>query len=290
MAHGAILLTISALIDTSARHYPDGLALLAPGRSPLSYRRLKDLCVGAAQQLHTLGISRDDRVALVLPNGPEMATAFLAATCAPLNPAYSAREFDFYLADLHASAVLVQRDVESPVREVARARGITVIELLPSGEAEAGIFCLEAPAKQSVNAEPERPDDVALPLHTSGTTSRPKLVPLSHANLCESAASIARTLGLSPADRCLNVMPLFHIHGLVAALWRASALAEAWSAPRDSTRHPSSLGWKVSTRPGTRPSRRCTKPSWLPPKSAKARQRDTVCDSYGPHHRRCRLR
>ena len=61
-------------------------------------------------------------------------------------------------------------------------------------------------------------DDIALILHTSGTTSRPKMVPLTQANLLASAGNIASTLRLSAADRCLNVMPLFHIHGLVGAL------------------------------------------------------------------------
>ncbi len=58
----------------------------------------------------------------------------------------------------------------------------------------------------------------ALVLHTSGTTARPKLVPLTHANLCASARNVSRALVLSPKDRCLNVMPLFHIHGIVASV------------------------------------------------------------------------
>jgi acyl-CoA synthetase (AMP-forming)/AMP-acid ligase II len=75
-------------------------------------------------------------------------------------------------------------------------------------------------------------------LHTSGTTSRPKLVPLLHRNLCASAFNIGRTLRLSPDDCCLNVMPLFHIHGLVAGLLSSLAAggrvvcAPDFSAPR----------------------------------------------------------
>jgi acyl-CoA synthetase (AMP-forming)/AMP-acid ligase II len=53
-------------------------------------------------------------------------------------------------------------------------------------------------------------------LHTSGTTSRPKIVPLLHRNVCASARNIRTTLRLTPDDRCMNVMPLFHIHGLMA--------------------------------------------------------------------------
>lgn len=118
----------------------------------------------------------------------------------------------------HASAVLVQHAIESPVRDVVRARGIPVIEVLACLKAEAGIFRLLGAGWQLANAAPVRAENTALLLHTSGTTSRPKLVPLTHANLCASAANIAWTLRLGPGDRCLNVMPLFHIHGLASGL------------------------------------------------------------------------
>ena len=59
---------------------------------------------------------------------------------------------------------------------------------------------------------------MALVLHTSGTTSRPKIVPLSQRNLVASATHIGRTLRFTPADRGLNIMPLFHIHGLIAGV------------------------------------------------------------------------
>src|SRR4029453_16661801 len=74
------------------------------------------------------------------------------------------------------------------------------------------------PADTTAPTDWGQDDDAALVLHTSGTTSRPKQVPLSHRNLCSSARHIIAVLGLSPADRCLNVMPLFHIHGLVGVL------------------------------------------------------------------------
>jgi acyl-CoA synthetase (AMP-forming)/AMP-acid ligase II/thioesterase domain-containing protein/acyl carrier protein len=150
-----------------------------------------------------------------------MATAFLAvasaATCAPLNPAYQAAEFDFYLADLEAKALLTLAGLDTPARSVAQVRGIPVIDLWPCAEA-AGLFTLTGEAiGPPVPTERGygRTDDIALTLHTSGTTTQPKLVPLSHANLCHSAAYIQATLQLTPADCCLNMMPLFHLHGLM---------------------------------------------------------------------------
>jgi acyl-CoA synthetase (AMP-forming)/AMP-acid ligase II/acyl carrier protein len=200
-------------------------ALLALDRAPLAYGPLLQHLNDAAAQLAALGIGRADRVAVVLPNGPEMAGAFLAvagaAGCAPLNPAYRASEFEFYLADLEARAVIVPAGGAAGIAavEAARRLGVAVIELSAPPGAPAGVFNLSgaAVAPAAERTEP-RPGDVALLLHTSGTTSRPKLVPLTHGNLAASAANVAAALALTPADRVLNVMPLFHIHGLVAAL------------------------------------------------------------------------
>jgi amino acid adenylation domain-containing protein len=170
-----------------------------------------------------MGLSRHDRIALGLPNGPEMAVAFLAvaagATCAPLNPAYGANDFDFLLTALKAKALIVQSGMDSPARAVAHARGIRIIELSPRFEAEAGLFTLTGEGSpHAKHYEFARPDDVALVLHTTGTTSRPKIVPLTHANIWTSADNMRVALALAEIDRCLNVMPLYHAHGLMGAL------------------------------------------------------------------------
>lgn len=233
---GSLAIASLSIPDLLTRGGGSARAVLAPGREPLVFDGLRAQIDETRQALNGLGLGRNDRVALVLPNGPEMATAFLAvsacATCAPLNPDYRADEFDFYLGDLNAKALIVQGP--GPASEVARSRGIAVIELVSRPGAPAGVFSLSGGGLQGSPATGfARPGDTALLLHTSGTTSRPKLVPLTHANLCSSAANIARTLALTDADRCLNVMPLFHIHGLIAAL--LSSLAAGGSvlcAPR----------------------------------------------------------
>jgi acyl-CoA synthetase (AMP-forming)/AMP-acid ligase II/thioesterase domain-containing protein/acyl carrier protein len=214
---------IYSLLAACAERHPDAPAILAPGRSPLSYGRLFRHVADVVAQLNSTGLQRGDRVAIVLPNGPEMAVAFLAVaagmTGAPLNPAYRGNEFDYYLSDLNAGALVVQSGIDSPARAVARARNIPIIELVPRLDAEAGMFSLENDTGSGARmAGFARSDDIALVLHTSGTTSRPKIVPLMQSNICTSAGNIMRTLALGGNDRCLNVMPLFHIHGLVAAL------------------------------------------------------------------------
>jgi acyl-CoA synthetase (AMP-forming)/AMP-acid ligase II/acyl carrier protein len=215
------------LLVLGAKRAPKAVAIAAPGRAPLTYANLHRQVEETVRCLNGLGVSRNDRVAIVLPNGPEMASAFLGvaagATAAPLNPAYQQSEFDFYLRDLGAKALVMQTGDSSPVSAAARTLGIPLIELSPVPEGEAGLFDLRSQTRR--RAVPARsftgfaqPEDTALVLHTSGTTSRPKIVPLAQANLCASARNIGATLQLSPRDRCLNVMPLFHIHGLMAAL------------------------------------------------------------------------
>ncbi len=174
--------------------------------------------------LNLVGVGRGDRVAIVLPNGPEMATAFLSiasgATTAPLNPAYRAEEFEFYLSDLDARALVILEGMDTPARTVAAALGIPVLSLVPDPHGPAGGFALRP--EHTHHPTPIAPgfaerDDIALVLHTSGTTARPKIVPLSHRNITTSANNICRVLQLGPDDVCMNIMPLFHIHGLIAA-------------------------------------------------------------------------
>jgi len=207
-----------------ARGAPEAPAIGAPGRTSLTFAGLRDLCARTASVLNSVGIGRNDRVAIVLPNGPEMASAFLsiasAAATAPLNPGYKQEEFTFYLSDLGTRALVVQAGVDTPARAAAAALGCPIIELTPHTDV-AGDFTLTPPADMkaaSADAGPTLPDDIALLLHTSGTTARPKLVPLRQANLAASAQNIGRTLALGPQDVCLNIMPLFHIHGLTAAV------------------------------------------------------------------------
>jgi acyl-CoA synthetase (AMP-forming)/AMP-acid ligase II len=214
--------TISELIGRGSDAAP---AITAPQAVPLTYRGLRALAASTAAELNRSGIGRNDRVAMVLPNGPEMAAAFVAisaaATTAPLNPGYKESEFEFYLRDLQAKALIVEAGAKTSAREVASRLGVPIIELLPQRSAGAGSFVLvpiSAMAGPPAVAGDAEAGDVALVLHTSGTTSRPKIVPLMQRNVTASARHIVDSLILTPADVSLNIMPLFHIHGLVAAV------------------------------------------------------------------------
>ncbi len=212
--------TVARLLSGKHSTYP---AIGAPGGRSLSYGGLATLTRDVRTTLAASGIGRSDRVAIVLPNGPEMATAFVtvaqAATTAPLNPAYRADEFEFYMSDLKASALVTLAGFETPARSVATKLGKAVIDIVPEPAAGAGAFRLNAASTGKVKTPEEPgPNDIAIVLHTSGTTSRPKLVQLTQLNVAASARHIGATLGLTQQDRCLNIMPLFHIHGLIAAI------------------------------------------------------------------------
>jgi len=208
-------------------------AILAPGKEALTYRDLSRHLHDTGLHLTRLGLRPGDRVAVVLPNGPEMATAFLAissvCTCAPLNPAYRVEEFKLSMEDLRVKVLVTLPGGDTPARIAAASLGIPVIDLEAHGRM-AGVFSLSS--DQPIDATISEPalagaDDVALVLQTSGTTSRPKTVPLTHRNIFHSVNNIAEAYALTPADRCLNMMPLFHIHGLIAAV--AASLASGGS-------------------------------------------------------------
>ena len=229
--------TIRSLLASGG---PEGIAITAPERSSLSRRALAAQMDATIASLRALGVGRQDRVAMVLPNGPEMAALFLGiaagAAAAPLNAAYREEEFDFYLSDIEAKLLLIESGMESPARAVAARRGIPIVDVAPDLSAPAGSYRLlragePVAAGKLGTGEFGGPQDVALVLHTSGTTSRPKIVPLSHANLTASARNIGRTLGLEPSDRCLVIMPLFHIHGLVGALLSSIAAGASLFCP-----------------------------------------------------------
>ncbi len=201
-------LSMDAIVAAAS---PDSIALLALGATPLRYRDLAVRMSSVAGALRSAGIRREDRVALIFPDGIDLAIAFLgiasAAVCAPLNPAYSVPEFKSYLAGLEVRAAMVAPERPNAIAALHQL-DIPII----------GFPRFDQPVEIESAAEPANPDDVALILQTSGTTSRPKVVPLTHRNLCVSAANVARVLDLKASDRSLEIMPLFHIHGIVAGL------------------------------------------------------------------------
>jgi acyl-CoA synthetase (AMP-forming)/AMP-acid ligase II len=195
----------------------DSIAIVLPEQNiSITYDVLKDQVAAIAGELASCGIGRGDRVGMALANGLPGIVCFLAAsiagTAAPLNPGYREDEFRFYLEDTAAKVLLVPAEGADEAR---RAAGDRVRVLTVDMDARGTVHLQNVTGGSSVTSPGV--EDIALILHTSGSTGRPKRVPLTHANLSISATNVARTYALSPEDVSLCVMPLFHVHGLVAS-------------------------------------------------------------------------
>jgi acyl-CoA synthetase (AMP-forming)/AMP-acid ligase II/thioesterase domain-containing protein len=189
----------------------------------MTYQELSNQLVATVESLNAKGVGRNDRLAMILPNGPEAAVAFLAvssgAVSAPLNPYLQAEEYQYLFSDLKPRALLIQAGLDSAAINIAEKSKIPVLRLSSVLTGSSGLFTVRGEVRnQQARGGFAEPNDIALVLYTSGTTSRPKMVSLTHRNICTSAQNIRAALELTQADRCLNVMPLFHIHGLIGAL------------------------------------------------------------------------
>lgn len=194
-------------------------------RLTMSHQTLRDRVATYAKTLSE-SFEPSSVVAIVMPNSANFIVSFLATTsaalvAAPLNPAYTVDEFCFYLKDAEARVVLVAQDLadDAPIRDATKKSGVPLMNVPSSLVASSQRTENERKNTGPVEYPEQAPDGetIALFLHTSGTTSRPKGVPLSHTNLVTSIRNIASTYELTEADRSLLVMPLFHVHGLMAA-------------------------------------------------------------------------
>ncbi len=212
------------ILDLLVNGSPSHVAIAVSGGGPVvTYDQLRQQVDSLAARLNQLGLGRGDRIAMALPNGLEMIVSFLAAStvgaAAPLNPAYRLDEFKFYLEDTGARALIVPPTGGDEARQAAGDETLIIeADLDNDGQVRFSSSGMAGGIASSPRARdyPDA-DETALVLHTSGTTSRPKRVPLSHINLKISARNVAETYQLAAEDVSLCVMPLFHVHGLVAS-------------------------------------------------------------------------
>lgn len=227
MVHPTIT-TSATTLSTSFCPASTTPAVIIPGRSPLtlSYAQLYQQTSAFQRTLASIGIAPHSAVSIALPNNLEFIVSFLAvaaqrAIAAPLNPNYKQSEFEFYIDDLKSALIIVPAGAvaaDAPAVKAARKFGAAVAEVAwDAGKGEVVLVVKEKGSlKGIVPVAKAEEEDVALVLHTSGTTGRPKAVPLTHRNLTRTMSNIKATYQLSPADRTYLVMPLFHVHGLLA--------------------------------------------------------------------------
>ena len=227
-AETRIFAHIGGLLEFYARKTPGAPALLAPGRPALSYGALGVSIRQLVGTLRDLGIAPADRVAVALPRGADSALALIAVAsgcaCVPVNPELTSDELQRYFSELKLAALLTRADINSASRDAARALDIAVIDFVPGPVGDLGGCAFVGPAIGAANPSgAPRGDDDAFILLTSGTAARPKMVPLTHHNVCLSAYNAGHLLSLTSHDRLLNVLPLFHAHGLISGLLTALA-------------------------------------------------------------------
>ncbi|MGE0652769.1 MAG: AMP-binding protein [Alphaproteobacteria bacterium] len=216
--------TISDVVRRHAIATPDAPALVAEGQAPLTYAVLANLMDRIREQLNAAGFGRGDRIAVVGPN--DAATAALitgiweCAAVVPMNPALSAGEFAIYFRDLKVQAVAIVSGVDTAAGMVARDIGLPVLEVERIDNDVAGMIDVRPfpGGRKAARPGAARSDDLALVLLTSGTTSHSKVVPVTNSQLTAKMRWEVEAYGLTPADRCLNLMPLFHGHGLYCSL------------------------------------------------------------------------
>lgn len=210
-------------IAEQAEKSPTAIAIASPGRPPLNYQQLIATLKGGINVLHSYGLGRNDRVAIVLPNSPEMATACLMSaittSCAPLNPEYTNEDFEFFFSTLDIKLLITEENLQSAASSIAKQLSIPILLLCSSTDNAAGLITFNDKAITSTCPDiSQKSSDIAFVLHTSGSTDRPKIVALSQENILSSSINLANSLQLRKHDKCLHMLPLFHIGALVDLL------------------------------------------------------------------------
>jgi len=222
--------TIYSVLCAARRHSRSRAALLGINRKFLTHNGLVEQIERTVDTLNQAGIGRGDRVAIALENGPDAAACCLAvsaaATAAPLNTECTAPQFHKHFSALSPKALIVEEGSESAAIRVAGEMGIPIIWLLVERHSPGGVFSLIAGRrKRAKNAGFAASEDVAFLLHTSGSTSRPKMAPLTHLNVCSGAANNSRHLQLTADDRCLCVTGMFYTQGLLVSVFSPLMMA-----------------------------------------------------------------
>ncbi len=200
---------------------PHAPALLVPGSPLVSYRALVSAVEETCAELRNLGLGRADRVAVVPPEGPAGVVVLLSlletAVCCPVNPAFSGSECQALLKVMNPRAVLVPSGMARSLRDAADQCRTAIVETsvpTPGAAVRPRLSGVPLPP----GGDPGEHKGDALLLRTSGTTAEGKIVALTRDNVVAAARATVRAYRLGPQDRRLNVMPLFHVQGLVGSM------------------------------------------------------------------------
>lgn len=217
-------------LDTLGRHYRDrpektAIELIGDaGQLRVTYAQLEARVNRTAGYLLALGVQSGDRVAVQLPKSLpfiyfHLAAMQVGAIFLPLNPAYPAAELRYFLADSGASAFIADAKdapvIEALTEELPEHRESSFIHQPERG---GGADWLADRSSSPGQPLPRDPNQTAMMLYTSGTTSRPKGARITHGNLTANIAALHEAWGWREDDVLLHGLPIFHVHGLVVAL------------------------------------------------------------------------
>lgn len=210
------------LIAQQASISPDATAINSDGGS-LSFAQLLQIQNDFGNYLRNKGVEVDSKVALILSQGPTMAICALSvaqvATCVPLNPDYTSEELQNCLNQIQPILVITTRELNKKVLESHLDDKFKVIEVELTMDFKGLIAgSVQIPTTDATSLPNTKGNTIAYQLFTSGSTSQPKMVPLTHEQLLVSTQNLISSLRLSAEDRCLNMMTMFHVGGLLDLL------------------------------------------------------------------------
>ncbi|KAI5652772.1 hypothetical protein M9H77_29959 [Catharanthus roseus] len=232
--------TLTGSLKHVAGLFPSRRAISVSGKFHLTHSKLDELIDRTASRLVAAGVEPGDVVALTFPNSVEFVVSFLAvirarATAAPLNPAYTVDEFEFYLSDSESKLLLTSKEGNQPAQAAASKLSISHVTATLSDADSDFVLSYDGQSESNSLTDISKlvndPNDVSLFLHTSGTTSRPKGVPLTQLNLASSVNNIKSVYKLTESDSTVIVLPLFHVHGLLAGLLSSLVAGGAVTLP-----------------------------------------------------------
>ena len=193
------------------------IKIIADDNTVVNNQTLKDLVRNNSKVLHQNSITNNDNIAIILNNSIDFVVSFFSiinvGVSAPLNPNYTEAEFAFYFKDLKPKIIICNFDDSHPSVICAKKYKIKIIKI-----ENLNFIDKQKQRRELKKIRLSNKNDTALILHTSGTTSKPKMVPLTHNNLLNSAQNIAKTIKLTKRDKNIILMPSFHIHGIVASI------------------------------------------------------------------------
>jgi acyl-CoA synthetase (AMP-forming)/AMP-acid ligase II/thioesterase domain-containing protein/acyl carrier protein len=232
--------TLDAIIAQQIANRPECPAIITSKNNCLTYQALGELIGAFGEGLRANGVGRSARLAIMLPDGPELAVAVVAAVChavaVPLHPELTATELDELFAMLRIDALVVSDRVDSAGRDVAARHGALLLEASCDRPGDLKIFgsaaAMSAPTDSELAlGEGVRPDTPAIILRTSATTGRPKLVPLTHRNLTFTADKRTFLFNLTADDRALCATPLYYSQALKGMLLTSLLLGGSVACP-----------------------------------------------------------